>query len=365
MSCQVYFCLVLLFNYVIIHVYHRIIILKYVLISPNATTTATSGKSKSACNGKAGEVLMDDRGNVPNAPVLLACLNTSNSLGSAPQSQGREGGSVGGILFQRVIGGVGIATSTEGGGVSGGSAVVLVSTCGMHRHTRLHSFSSQPSASSSLGLRSAFEHGFNRTLVELPGSIDCAALCSCNDGSFAMQTETGMYYGAMGTANISGTISDKKDMTLSTGSLSIGLTPHHFIVLSSVNDVKFINRVAKTIIQEERVDWLSVSQSSDIDLRCGGATISAAELITDTRRPDQIWLRKGRSLVHISSSNEGRDAWKYTLIRSIEKTVPTSPRTSIGNLTSEEKHIDCQFEHAKSLCNNSVRRSRIVLPLPS
>jgi len=146
---------------------------------------------------------------------------------------------------------------------------------------------------------------------------------------------------------------------LSTTPLSLGLTKHHFITLSSVNDVKFVNRVAKKVIQEERVDWVSVSSAAENDLQygsfCEGS--GASELITDPRRPDQIWLRKGRSLVHISSSYEERDVWKYTLARCIETVPPTtsSPRHNPNALTSEEKHIEGQFEHAKSLCNNTVR----------
>ena len=147
---------------------------------------------------------------------------------------------------------------------------------------------------------------------------------------------------------------------LSTTPLSLGLTKHHFITLSSVNDVKFVNRVAKKVIQEERVDWVSVSSAAENDLQYGSfreGSGALAELITDVRRPDQIWLRKGRSLVHISSSYEERDVWKYTLARCIETVPPTtsSPRHNPNALTSEEKHIEGQFEHAKSLCNNTVR----------
>ena len=147
---------------------------------------------------------------------------------------------------------------------------------------------------------------------------------------------------------------------LSTTPLSLGLTRHHFITLSSVNDVKFVNRVAKKVIQEERVDWVSVSSAAENDLQYGSfreGSRALAELITDIRRPDQIWLRKGRSLVHISSSYEERDVWKYTLARCIETVPPTtsSPRHNPNILTSEEKHIEGQFEHAKSLCNNTVR----------
>ena len=118
--------------------------------------------------------------------------------------------------------------------------------------------------------------------------------------------------------------------------------------------------MAKKVIQEERVDWVSVSSAAENDLQYGSfreGSGALAELITDVRRPDQIWLRKGRSLVHISSSYEERDVWKYTLARCIETVPPTtsSPRHNPNALTIEEKHIEGQFEHAKSLCNNTVR----------
>ncbi len=118
----------------------------------------------------------------------------------------------------------------------------------------------------------------------------------------------------------------------------IALTPHHFTTLNSNNNVRFI--------QEEWVDWVSVTQNSlaDFDVQhcevqSPQSSIAGAELITDIRRPDQIW---GLSLVSISSSNEhlgwyGREYRETNLTR------------------SEEKQIKSQFEHAKSLCTNPVR----------
>ena len=238
------------------------------------------------------------------------------------------------------------------------------------------------------------------SFIELPGSVEFAELQSCND-NFALQTENGIYYGAPGTAS-SGvldagmlTYDSLQQASIASPSsashnlqhresvilpASIGLTPHHFITLSSTNNVKFVNRIAKRVIQEERVDWVSVSQTSssnDGDLQYagghtsaswGGGASTAAELLTDIRRPDQIWLRKGRSLVHISSSCEDHDVWKFTLARCIEASplshyhhhVGSSQHgwpgtdTNNGPLTSEEKQIDGQFEHVKSLCSNAV-----------
>jgi hypothetical protein len=382
---------------------------EYSLHSP----LSSSGKAKSsAFDAKAGEIIamMEEGDNDPmEFPILLHRLDVTNTVmsgsggsgssagrGSALASRGIGGGdagaAVGGILFQRVMGGIGVAGSGVG---SGGCVVVLVSTGGLHRHTRLHTFRSEPSASSSLTVRSAFAHptvlaskgggGNSRSFVELPGSVEFAELCSCNDESFALRTETGIYYGTMerssgivalggvgavaGTGMVTHASLTNLDGTgvMMTTPTSIALTPHHFITLSSNNNVRFINRVAKKVIQEERVDWVSVTQNSlaDIDLQYGGvssreSSFSVAELITDIRRPDQIWLRRGRSLVHISSSNENRDVWKYTLTRCVENTISRGVSDGTGGnvantqLATDEKQIESQFEYAKSLCSNPV-----------
>ena len=394
---------------------------EYALLSPNATVSSSGKAKSSAFDTKAGELMMDDSENDPmDSPVLLRRLNAgSGAVGRSTAAASRnaggdQGGAVGGILFQRILGGLGMKpTSAAAGGGSGGSVVVLASTGGVHRHTRLHTFRSEASPSSpSPSLRSAFSRG-SGSYVELPGSVEFADLCSCsNDGtSFALRTETGIYYGTMervimtsiaavsigsgsdGSISDAGMLtydalhsnssSDKRFSGSSSGMItapaSIGLTPYHFITLSSTNDVKFINRVAKKVIQEERVDWVSVSQTSSAaenDLQYGGRErssswgggggLATAELLADIRRPDQIWLRKGRSLVHISSSCEDRDEWKFTLTRCIEiagvgshynpATSPPAGGTDSlsATLTSEEKHIESQFEHAKSLCSNRV-----------
>jgi len=414
---------------------------EYALVSPNAASSPA--KVKSPFDAKAGELgtMMDDNGdNDPvEFPILLHRLNASTSTSNSNSaSRGNnitsDGGAVGGILFQRIM----------GGAAGAGYVIVLASTGGMHRHTRLHTFRSEPtsmpssksaSASnnsnggaspSSLSLRSAFSRptgsSFFSSFVELPGSVEFPELRSCNDG-FALRTETGIYYGTMermasmavsmggsgGGSTVGlgggGGIVDAGMLTYDSllqgnppnqqkGMMmipaSIGLTPHHFVTLSfNTNEVRFVNRVAKKVIQEERVDWMSVSQTSsttdDLQQQHGGGSPSssrggaaAAELLTDIRRPDQIWLRKGRSLVHISSSCEDRDVWKFTLARCIETVVPphhasfmssqygtAGAAEGVGNsanvpLTSEEKHIDSQFEHAKSLCSNSSQKAVVT-----
>jgi hypothetical protein len=363
---------------------------EYALVSPNAsasstsastfsvnlrggvTTTTPDGKGKvSAFDTKAGELGAAEDGDDPiETPVLLRRLHATTA-----GSSGGEGGAVGGILFQRITGG-----SAGKDAASSGCVIVLASTGGPHRHTRLHTFRSEVGSTS---LRSAFsrqtEGGGRGSFVELPGSVDFVDLRSCND-YFALRTETGIYYGTLErTAGGSG-ITDAGllpyDITtlrkggaatgMFTAPSSIGLTPHHFVTLNSVNEVKFVNRVARKVIQQEIVDWMSISQSAYSDEFGGGGGV--AELLMDIRRPDQIWLRKGRSLVHISSSCEDRDVWKYTLMKCIEAT-PThgafSPRSTMtdeasassAHLSTEEKQIDSQFELAKSLCSNAVRKT--------
>ena len=382
---------------------------EYALVSPNASSSAPTststfsvnlrggtsdslmgkGAKSSAFDTKAGELGALDDGDEPiESPVLLRRLN-ANTSGGRNSSGSDVGGAVGGILFQRII--RRSPTGKEGSiALSGGSVMVLVSTGGLHRHTRLHTFRSEPSkGSASLSLRSAFSRqaeGAGRgSFVELPGSVEFADLRSCNDG-FALRTETGIYYGTMERTVLSASMgggvgtpiadagmlpydiaqdNSRRDNVLVPA--SIGLTPHHFITLTSMNEVRFINRVARKVIQQERVDWMSLSQSSSTDDSYAGG--GAPELLMDIRRPDQIWLRKGRSLVHISSSCEDRDVWKFTLM----KCVNTAPhRDTAGGglslssrhlvsstvpLTNEEKYIDSQFEHAKSLCSNASQKA--------
>lgn len=368
---------------------------EYALTSPNASASAISsasfsvnlrvgpnsdgkGGKSSAFDTKAGELGAIDDGDEPiETPILLRRLNSS-TLGG-----GGDSGAVCGLLVQRMrsVGGNAGRSATGKDGAIAGHVMVLASTGGSHRHTRLHTFRSE-AGSTSLSLRSAFScqsEGAGRgSFVELPGSVDFVDLRSCHD-HFALRTETGIYYGTL--ERTGGGIVDagllpydnpRKGGTGSmvTGTLSIGLTPHHFVTLNSANEVKFVNRVARKVIQQERVDWMSLSQTTSSD-EFGGGGGGVAELLMDIRRPDQIWLRKGRSLVHISTSCEDRDVWKYTLIKCIE-TTPThstvSQRATIGAdesgaslmaLSAEEKHVDSQFELAMSLCNNPVRRRHI------
>eukprot|EP00986_Skeletonema_menzelii_P002765 scaffold790_cov149-Skeletonema_menzelii.AAC.10 len=380
---------------------------EYALVSPNASSKSSGGSGVASSSGgadesksqlsafdaRAGELGIDTDEEPIDSPVLLRRLipmasspvSGGGRASNAIMADGGSSGVVGGILFQRMIGGVGgIAGREDNAGKEGGGyVVVLASFGGAHKHTRLHSFRSEPSRSNKeLTLRSAFlrtaQGAGKGSFVELPGSVEFPDLCSCNN-AFAMRTETGIYYGTIermaSAASVGGGVVDAGmlvyDSVLGNGGRggscvpsSIGVTPHHFITLNSGNEVRFINREARKVIQKERVDWLSVSQSASGSDVHGG---EAAELLMDIRRPDQIWLRKGRSLVHISSSCEGRDIWKYTLARCIDDAAPhhhaplhhgTTGEDSMPQKV-EEKHIESQFEYAKSLCTNPSQKATV------
>jgi len=339
-------------------------------------------------DAKAGEInaMMEDSDSDPiDSPVLLHRLNATGISGTIGASRGNiafrslggDSSAVCGILFHRVVAGVGAAASVNGG--SGGCMIVMASTGGLHRHTRLHTFRSEPSTSSSLTLRSAFARpassaakggGSSRSF----GTTERSASGITSLGGAGGIVGAGMLtYDSLGTSSGLRGVSGNSGGMLTTTPASIGLTPHHFITLSSTNNVKFINRVARKVIQEERVDWVSLSQASpaESDLQYRGSirvASVAAEFITDVRRPDQIWLRKERSLVHISLSCEDRDVWKYHLAQCIETAITPRHNVALSGgaadgaisspgalLTSEEKHIGSQFEYAKSLCINPVR----------
>jgi hypothetical protein len=223
------------------------------------------------------------------------------------------------------------------------------------------------------------------SLVELPGSLDNAELRICND-NICMRTETGIYYGTIDRAQ-SGPAFAGGSMIVDSGILpypdkyaipvSVALTPHHIITLSENNDVRFLNRVAQKVIQKERVDFVTghVSTASEraSALHLDEAIMGTGELMSDIRRPDQVWLRKGRSLVHISSSQEDRDVWKYTLIKSLGMTTSSPTQSSSSSngkktaafspspaLTEEEKSQEALFEQAKNLCTNSSQKAVVT-----
>ena len=270
-------------------------------------------------------------------PVLLHQLNSD--------------GAVTGLIFERLRTGL----------------LVICCTSGRNKRTRFYTFYSAHSSS----FRMVLADETHASLVELPGSVDYADLRICND-HFCMRTATGIYYGTIDRAQ-SGPAFAGGSMITDSGILqydekgtipvSLALTPHHIITLSESNEVRFLNRVAQKVIQKERVDWATQSNTSNLD----ESSMGIGELMMDVRRPDQVWLRKARSLVHISSSQEDRDVWKFTLHKSLE--MPTSnksatiPQKSTSNrnaLTEEEKAQEALFEQAKSLCTNPSQKAVVT-----
>lgn len=291
-------------------------------------------------------------------PILLVRLN---SIGSDRNS---ASGAVTGLYFTRLNVESRALERDEGND----DLIVLATTSGTNLQTRLHTYVSvsslsmdaSESASSSVS-RSAFRNVFSssettqNSFVELPGSIRFADLQICGNG-FALKTETGIYHGTIASDSI-----EKRSKgsfgILDAGILpyenkhipvSIAITPHHLITLNETNEVRFVSRVAKKTIQMERVDWVSTAQSSavhaaDDEMLSFG---QYGELLTDIRRPDQIWFRTSRALVHISSTCEDRDVWKFTLRRCLEK--------------SKHPNTESEFDHAKDLCSNDAQRAVVT-----
>ena len=323
---------------------------EYTLISPDATKTDSD----------------------ITIPQLLHTLHTT-------QSEMDEIAAVTGLHFERM----------------GSGMLILVATSGRHKRTRLYTFFSSGSTFRAI----LSERDSSQTsLVELPGSIDFADLRLCNE-HFALRTATGIYYGtidsgaATATPGTGAVIVDagmlpydnaSKGSTVPSIPVSIALTPHHLITLSESNEVCFINRVAQKVIQKERVDWINMTSSSGPSSNLDESHMSVGELMMDIRRPDQVWLRKARSLVHISSSCEDRDVWKFTLSKCLELphlssssrggvssasrgalTLPDVSRQMSGAptipaLTEEEKAQEAMFEHAKTLCTNTMQKSIVT-----
>ena len=372
-------------------------IYEYSLMSPAMASNMTaSNKSKKE----------DDGNSEALTPLLLVRLFASS------ETAGGGEGAVTGLHFERVGGATRSLMGTTSNNSVGEDIVVLASTSGSHKRTRLHTFRS---ISSSLNTNNSFRHVFSpnqegniNSFVELPGSIDFADLKVCGD-SFAMRTETGIYYGTIdksdslgnvvsvatggagGTGIVDAGILPYESIQQKQGSnlpVSIAITSHHFVALFDTNEVRFINRVARKVVQKERVDWVAMASaasavgSTNVNYTVDDGiftTGDAGELMMDIRRPDQIWLRKSRTLVHITSSNESRDVWKFTLEKCIDSSsqqrtnissttkllmhtrqLSATTSTMIPPLSKEEKVIDAQFEHAKSLCSNNTQRAVVT-----
>jgi len=303
---------------------------EYALISPSAATES-----------------IEEPEELPKLPVLLHKLHS--------QSTEHEIASVSGLYFERT-------TSVVTNGM-----IILATTSGRNKRTRLFSFYAAMNT-----FREVLTKSTNQTtewahssLLELPGSIDYCQLHLCND-QFALRTATGIYYGRLDRGNAApspttGIIVDAGMMVYGSDIIpelpvSIALTPHHLITLGESMEVRFINRVAQKVIQKERVDWIS-SQSLD------ETSLAVGEFLMDIRRPDQVWLRKARTLVHISSSAEDRDVWKFTLQNCLDMPsnrhrITTDHRPN--GLSEEEKTQEALFAHAKSLCTNSTQKAVVT-----
>lgn len=291
--------------------------------------------------------------------------------------------------------------------------LILASTSGRNSpRTRLYTFYSPHNTS----FRMALADQQHATLVDIPGAVDFAELRMCND-HFGLRTAMGIYYGTIDRSQSSNVlVTGGRSMIVDAGILpyedvlqessssaasvsSLALTPHHMILLNDSNDhhhhhgnrppeVRFINRVAQKVIQRERMDLLThhhhggnqsnnpfATSSNSVD--DSAFWLGAGELLMDIRRPDQVWLRQGRSLIHISSTQEDRDVWKYSLSKCLEKpkgrgvpasnsslgTSPSLSRSISGAgpiLSEEEKAQEALFEQAKNLCTNAAQKAVVT-----
>jgi hypothetical protein len=217
--------------------------------------------------------------------------------------------------------------------------LILAVTCAPKRHVRLYSFVSKSSVSLATILASE-----QTSLLEFPCHVSTVELHTCKD-QLAFLTASGIYYGTMDRT--AGRLIDAGMVPIKQA-VSLALTPYHWIVLNKTNgDVVIYNRISQSVIQTME----------------GGV-----ELIKDIRRPDQVWLRQPKGIVHISSSQEDRDVWKFTLQRcltvNISKHGPASTRLTTRKhtpeLTEEEKAQEALFEQAKTLCTNANQKAVVT-----
>lgn len=351
--------------------------------SLNATLSSDTG-SGSNDDAKGGTefsaVLGDD-----NLPILLIRLNAGeNPYGRIREddADNTKSGVVSGLHFERLRGGAGNSSDSD----DQADMIVLAVTSGVNKQTRLHTYLSTPSSDNSketntptaqlLQDHSVFHRVFasdaptsRRSFIELPGCVNYADLKICED-DFAMRTETGIYYGSIDKSNsVVGPISKGSSGIVDAGMfpyensslpVAIAITPHHFITLSENGEVRFISRVAKKTIQKERVDWATMSRGAgvfDDGLHDGVSN----DLIMDVRRPNQAWLWKSRALIHLTSSREDRDVWKFSL----EACLSDEPKMSISTRTrsshyNDEKYIDAKFDTTKAICTNNIQKAVVT-----
>jgi Pep3/Vps18/deep orange family len=383
-------------------------------LSPRSYVTAVAWDRERGTEGSTKKILLgtsegeiyeyalisptsEDQDEAMAAPLLLHRLEIHRNSDELPAT-------VTGLYLERLRTGLLILASTSGRNIP---------------RTRLYTFYSPHNTS----FRMALADQQHATLVDIPGAVDFADLRLCND-HFGLRTAMGIYYGTIDRSQSSNVlVTGGRSMIVDAGILpyedvvqegasigsggtaaisSLALTPHHMILLSDNSadahhqkppEVRFINRVAQKVIQKERMDLLThhhgpVSTSSNQSNNPFASTPAAAtaledstlwlgagELLMDIRRPDQVWLRHGRSLIHISSTQEDRDVWKFTLARCLEKTalksrsgssygaVPSLSRSISGAgplLTEEEKAQEAMFEQAKNLCTNAAQKAVVT-----
>lgn len=244
--------------------------------------------------------------------------------------------------------------------------VVLCASSARSRKTQLFSFYSAHNSS----FRMTLGDQRHSSCIDLPGSIDFADFRMSAD-HFAMKTAVGIYYGTLDRTG-SAVLEHKRTLIKESGILpyeegqngspvSLALTPHHFITLSETQEVQFINRVSQKVIQREHVEMHRglKNRSGLID----ETQMGVGEFLLDVRRPDQVWLRKGRSLVHISSSQEDRDVWKFTLKKCLTNPLYAplaSTDVNGGNLSSEEKSQEAFFDQARTLCSSQAQKAIVT-----
>jgi len=248
----------------------------------------------------------------------MAAPNSKESNHSPPHllhklGSSDDAGPVTGLVFERLRVGI----------------LVLITTSGRHKRTRFYSFYSAHSSSFRMVMADS-----QSQQVELPGSVDSAKLIVSKE-QFAVNTATGIYYGRWDPSTSqrsSSRIVESGILPYDKVPISLALTPHHFATLSDQQEVCFINRVSRKSVQRERVDL---------------ASEGSGEFLMDVRRPDQVWLRKGRSLVHISTSQEDRDVWKYSLQKCLEG-------------TKDIQTLQNMFESTKALCSVLSQKSVVT-----
>jgi hypothetical protein len=192
--------------------------------------------------------------------------------------------------------------------------------------------------------------------MELPGTIDFATLKVCQN-NFAIHFGSGIYYGSFHTTVIPSTntiiydtgILPPSSLSTSLGVFtSIALTPHHILTISSNGTMFFWNRISQKVIQQELTNAMYFSNNTTLEQQ----STFHGEFLMDSRR-DQVWLRQGRSLLHISSINEDRDVWRYALVRCLENTKKTNEEDNPCDI----QVIEELFDEVKALCSTQAQKT--------